>query len=75
MTTQRDAFQASCYEALSRYKLDVAAGVWHVTADNRLVDAILKAWERSLRERAAYAQRGVPRSPQEAAERIRASAS
>ena len=39
----RDLMEKSCHAALARYKQDVADGMWRVTADNKLVDAIIKA--------------------------------
>ena len=43
---QRDVFEANCHAALTRYKEAIQQGTWHVTADNALVDAILKAADR-----------------------------
>lgn len=60
MTTARDVFQASCYAALARHTEAIGNGTWRVTADNAMVDALLKAWEKSMTSRAAYAERGVP---------------
>ena len=62
MTSARDVFQASCYAALARHTEAIGDGAWQRTADNQCVDALLKAWERSMleRTRAAYAMRGVP---------------
>ena len=44
--TRRDVMEKSCHAALARYKQAVAEGTWRVTADNALVDAILKAADR-----------------------------
>jgi hypothetical protein len=41
--TARDSMEAATHAALSRYKQAVAEGTWRVTADNQLVDTILKA--------------------------------
>ena len=55
----RDLLERSCHAALSRYKIDVDAGMWRVTADNKLVDALLKAADKyalTEQERRALAQ-------------------
>ena len=75
MSRPRDVFEAACHAAISRYKQDVAGGVYPKTADNTLVDAILRAWEHSHLERTRYATRGIPQavtSPEAAAARVRA---
>ena len=41
--TARDSMEAATHKALAEYKLAVAEGTWRVTADNQLVDAVLKA--------------------------------
>lgn len=83
MTTPRDAFTKQCYEAITYLRQDIDAGIYRPVADAKAVDRLLRAWEKSHQERAAYASRGVPapqvpgrkpsgpRTPQEAAARIR----
>ena len=56
----RDIFEAQCHAALARHKQAIADGTWHVTADNTLVDTILKAWEKSLVAEARHLQRWAP---------------
>lgn len=43
MTSARDVMMASTYAALARHTEAIGSGTWRVTADNTLVDQILKA--------------------------------
>ena len=71
----RDVFERACREAITKLRQDIDAGVYHTTADNACADRLLKAWEKSMLERARYAERGLPAavtSPQAAAARLKA---
>lgn len=41
--TARATFEAGCWAALAKHKQAIADGTWQRTADNSLVDAVLKA--------------------------------
>lgn len=46
--TARAQFEQACHAAIAKLRDNISEGVYRPTADNQCVDAILRAWDKSV---------------------------
>jgi len=63
--TARASFEQACHAALTRHRQQLRDGTWQRTADNQLVDTLVKTWQTSIQ---TIISRRCPQCDHEAAQ-------